>query len=81
MSFNLEEFKMALEAFGTIQYIDNNPREEQNDSLEFIVCNINYLYVLSNFGELCKTQILPYYQKLICLYMDKTALKGAFIKS
>jgi len=82
MSFNLEEFKKALEPFGTdIIYIDNTPTEGQNDSLGFVVYNINYLYVLSNFGEFCKTQILPYYQKLLALSMDDMHLKGSFIKS
>jgi hypothetical protein len=82
MSFNLEEFKKALEPFGTdLIYIDNTPTEGQNDCLQFVVYNINYLYVLSNFGEFCKTQILPYYQKLIVLYMDDMSLKGTFIKA
>ena len=82
MSFNLEEFKKALEPFGTEIYAYNfDINEEQNEILEFNVYNINYLYTLSNFGEFCKTQILPYYTKLIVLSMNKKTLKGAFIKS
>jgi len=50
MSFNIEEFKKALEPFGgDLIYIDNTPIEGQNDCLQFVVYNVNYLYALYNF--------------------------------
>ena len=75
MSFNLEEFKIALAPFGTLVYATII-----NDKLEFVVDDVNYLYAVSNFGELTTTQILPYYPNLIVLGLDTIRLKGAFRK-
>ena len=72
MSFNLEEFKVALDQFGTLSYSLILPIQgEESSSLEFSVDNVKYLYAISNFGEFCKTQILPYYPNLIVLSIDK----------
>jgi len=76
MSFDLENFKNALQPFGTLTYA-----RIFNESLEFVVDDVNYLYSVSNFGEFTTTQILPYYPNLIVLSMDKIRLKGAFKKT
>lgn len=80
MSFNLEEFKTALQPFGTLNYARIFNEGDANESLEFVVDNVEYLYAVSNFGEFTTTQILPYYPNLIVLSMDKIRLKGAFRK-
>jgi len=78
MSFNLEEFKIALQPFGTLTYALIFNEGDANEHLEFVVDNVEYLYSVSNFGEFVNTQILPYYPNLIVLSMDKVRLKGAF---
>ena len=78
MSFNLEEFKIALQPFGTLTYALIFNEGDAKESLEFVVDNVEYLYSVSNFGEFVNTQILPYYPNLIVLSMDKVRLKGAF---
>ena len=80
MSFDLEEFKTALQPFGTLNYAMLFNEGDANESLEFVVDDVNYLYSVSNFGELVSTQILPYYPNLIVLSMDRIRLKGAFRK-
>ena len=80
MSFNLEEFKIALQPFGTLTYARIFNEGDANESLEFVVDNVEYLYAVSNFGGFTTTQILPYYPNLIVLSMDKIRLKGAFSK-
>jgi len=80
MSFDLEEFKIALQPFGTLSYALIFNEGDANEHLEFVVDNVEYLYAVSNFGEFCNTQILPYYPNLIVLSMDKIRLKGAFSK-
>jgi hypothetical protein len=80
MSFDLEEFKTALQPFGTLNYAMLFNEGDANESLEFVVDNVEYLYAVSNFGALVSTQILPYYPNLIVLSMDKIRLKGAFRK-
>ena len=81
MSLNLEEFNIALESFGTVTYSLIFPSQgEQSEYFEFAVQNVNYLYSLSNFGEFCKNQILPYYPNLVVLSMDNISLKGSFKK-
>ena len=77
LMFNLEEFKTALEPFGTLTYakiLGGLPSE----NLEFAVDNINYLYAVSNFGTFTINQILPYYPNLVVLSMDNLRLKGVF---
>ncbi len=78
MSFNIEEFKILLEPFGTLTYAQIFNEGEEQEHLEFAVDNVNYLYAVSNFGEFTTTQILPYYPNLIVLSMDRIRLKGAF---
>jgi len=78
MSFDLEEFKTALEPFGTITYALIFDEGLESEYLEFAVDNVDYLYSVSNFGEFTTTQILPYYSNLVVLSMDKIRLKGAF---
>ena len=80
MSFDLEQFKIALGAFGTLTYAIIFYEGEANERIEFVVDNVNYLYAVSNFGEFTSTQILPYYPELVVLSMDKIRLKGSFTK-
>ena len=80
MSFNLEEFKTALDPFGNITYALIFDEGLESEFLEFVVDNVDYLYSVFNFGEFTTTQILPYYPNLIVLSMDKIRLKGAFKK-
>lgn len=55
MSFNLEEFKTALEPFGTITYALIFDEGLESEYLEFAVDSVNYLYAVSNFGEFTTT--------------------------
>ena len=80
MSFNLEQFKIALQPFGTLSYAIIFYEGEANEQIEFVVDNVNYLYAVVNFGEFTSTQILPYYPELVVLSMDKIRLKGSFTK-
>tara|TARA_Y100000389_G_scaffold79560_1_gene76301 strand:+ start:602 stop:829 length:228 start_codon:yes stop_codon:yes gene_type:complete len=75
MSFDLEEFKLKLQPFGDLIYATSN-----DNIVEFVVENIQYLYAVSSFGEFTINHILPYYPKLLTLSMDKVRLKGAFFK-
>lgn len=75
MSFDIENFRLKLQPFGDLVYATSN-----EDNVEFVVENIQYLYAVSNFGEFTTTQILPYYPNLLVLSMDKIRLKGAFSK-
>lgn len=79
--FNLEEFKIALQPFGNLNYarVFNTGNEYEN--LEFVVDDVNYLYSVSNFGNFCEIQILPWYPNLQVLSMDKIRLKGSFKKN
>ena len=81
MSFNLDEFKTALIPFGTLNYAMIFNEGQADEHLEFVVDDVDYLYAVSNFGEFCNTQILPYYPTLIVLSMDRIRLKGAFKKN
>ena len=78
MSFNLEEFKNALQPFGELSYAIIFNEGDANEHLEFVVDNVEYLYAVSNFGEFVLNQILPYYPTLTVLSMDRVRLKGAF---
>lgn len=80
MSFDLESFKLSLVPFGTLNYAMIFNEGEADEHLEFVVDNVNYLYSVSNFGELVSSEILPYYPTLIVLSMDRIRLKGAFRK-
>jgi hypothetical protein len=80
MSFDLEKFKIALQPFGTLTYARIFNECEANEHLEFVVDDVEYLYAVSNFGELVSSEILPYYPTLIVLSMDRIRLKGAFRK-
>lgn len=75
MSFDIENFKLSLQPFGDLVYATSN-----EDNVEFVVENVQYLYAVSNFGEFTTNQILPYYPNLLVLSMDKIRLKGAFSK-
>ena len=81
MSFNLDQFKQALEPFGTLTYALIFDEGLDSEYVEFAVDNVDYLYSVSNFGSFTTTQILPYYPNLVVLSMDKIRLKGAFKKS
>ena len=76
--FNLEEFKTALEPFGTLTYAKIFDEGLPSENLEFAVDTINYLYAVSNFGTFTINQILPYYPNLVVLSMDNLRLKGVF---
>ena len=78
--FNLEEFKNALQPFGTLNYATIFEEGTDREYLEFVVNDVNYLYSVSNFGNFCETQILPFYPSLQVLSMDRIRLKGAFKK-
>ncbi len=78
MSFDLESFKLSLTPFGTLNYALIFNEGEADEHLEFVVDDVNYLYSVSNFGELVSSEILPYYPTLIVLSMDRIRLKGAF---
>lgn len=80
MSFDLESFKLSLAPFGTLNYAMIFNEGQADEHLEFVVDDVNYLYAVSNFGEFCNTEILPYYPNLIVLSMDRIRLKGAFRK-
>jgi hypothetical protein len=80
MSFNLEQFKIALQPFGALSYAIIFFEGEANEQLEFVVDDCNYSYSVTNFGEFTTTQILPYYPELVVLSMDKIRLKGSFTK-
>ena len=81
MSFDLESFKLSLVPFGKLNYAMIFNEGEEQEHLEFVVDNVNYLYAVANFGELVSSEILPYYPNLIVLSMDKIRLKGAFKKN
>jgi len=81
MSFNLDQFKQALEPFGTLTYALIFDEGLDSEYVEFAVDNVDYLYSVSNFGSFTTTQILPYYPNLVVVSMDKIRLKGAFKKS
>ena len=80
MSFNLEQFKIALEPFGTLTYAIIFYEGQENERIEFVVDDVNYMYAVANFGQFTTTQILPFYPELIVLSMDKIRLKGSFTK-
>ena len=80
MSFNLEQFKIALQPFGTLSYAIIFYEGEANEQIEFVVDDCNYMYAVANFGEFTTMQILPYYPELVVLSMDKIRLKGSFTK-
>lgn len=80
MSFDLESFKLSLAPFGTLNYAMIFNEGQADEHLEFVVDDVNYLYSVSNFGEFCNSEILPYYPSLIVLSMDRIRLKGAFRK-
>ena len=67
MSFDLESFKLSLAPFGTLNYAMIFNEGQADEHLEFVVDDVNYLYAVSNFGEFCNTEILPYYPNLIVL--------------
>ncbi len=82
MIFDLEEFKIALELFGTINYAKIfNEGDEKTEHLEFVVDNVNYLYAVTNFGLFTTNHILPWFPNLQVLSMDRIRLKGAFFKN
>jgi len=81
MSFNLDQFKQALEPFGTLTYALIFDEGLDSEYVEFAVDNVDCLYSVSNFGSFTTTQILPYYPNLVVVSMDKIRLKGAFKKS
>jgi hypothetical protein len=81
MSFNLNEFKQALEPFGTLTYALIFDEGLDSEYIEFAVDNVEYLYSVSNFGSFTTSQILPYYPNLVVLSMDQIRLKGAFKKN
>lgn len=81
MSFNVEEFKILLEPFGTLKYAQIFNEGKEQEHFEFVVDNVNYLHAVSNFGEFVSSEILPYYSNLIVLSMDRIRLKGAFKKN
>jgi len=80
MSFDLESFKLSLTPFGTLNYAMIFNEGQADEHLEFVVDDVEYLYAVSNFGELVSNEILPYYPSLIVLSMDRIRLKGAFRK-
>ena len=80
MSFDLESFKLSLAPFGTLNYAKIFNEGKADEHLEFVVDDVNYLYSVSNFGDFCNSEILPYYPSLIVLSMDRIRLKGAFRK-
>ena len=81
MSFNLNEFKQALEPFGTLTYALIFDEGLDSEYIEFAVDNVEYLYSVSNFGSFTTAQILPYYPNLVVLSIDQIRLKGAFKKN
>lgn len=78
MDFDLEQFKIDLEVFGTVTYALIFDKGLDTEYLEFAVDHVNYLYAVENFGVFITTKILPYYPSLIVMSMDKIRLKGAF---
>ena len=81
MIFDLDEFKNALQPFGTLNYAIIFNEGSDKEHLEFVVDNVNYLYSVQNFGVFCENQILPWYPILQVLSMDRIRLKGAFFKN
>ena len=81
MIFDLDEFKNALQPFGTLNYAIIFNEGSDKEHLEFVVDNVNYLYSVQNFGVFCENQILPWYPILQVLSMDRIRLKGAFFKA
>ena len=81
MIFDLDEFKIALQPFGTLNYAIIFNEGTQKEHLEFVVDDVNYLYSVQNFGSFCENQILPWYANLQVLSMDRIRLKGAFFKN
>jgi hypothetical protein len=73
MSFNVEELKIKLQPFGDLSYVLND-----ENILEFVVENVNYIYAVSNFGVFIEKEVLPYYSNLVVLSMDRIRLKGVF---
>jgi hypothetical protein len=73
MGFNTVEFESKLQHFGNIKYIISN-----DQLVEFVVENINYMYSVSNFGQFVINEIMPYYPNIFVLSMDKIRLKGVF---
>lgn len=81
MSFNIETFKIALQPFGDLNYARIYDEGKDDEHLEFVVDNVNYLYAVSNFGIFTTNEIMPYYPNLQVLSMDRIRLKGAFKKN
>ncbi len=81
MIFDLDEFKNALQPFGTLNYAMIFNEGTDKEHLEFVVDDVNYLYSVQNFGAFCETQILPWYPNLQVMSMDRIRLKGAFFKA
>ena len=71
MSFNLNEFKQALEPFGTLTYALIFDEGLDSEYIEFAVDNVEYLYSVSNFGSFTTSQNLPYYPNLVFLSIEQ----------
>lgn len=72
MSFDLVKLTEKLNTYGTIEFIDNN------NKIEFIVFDVEYMLVLHDFNEVVKSDILPYYKNLIVMSLDTNRLKCCF---